>query len=66
MDDDLHRPVIEDDTIRQASLLAERLRAQRPRRSPTFRQLYAEAKRQGIPGRSHMSKSELERVLQAR
>lgn len=30
---------------------------------PTYRQLYAEAKRRGVKGRSRMSKSELENVV---
>jgi hypothetical protein len=33
------------------------------RREPTRSQLYAEAKRRNIPGRSKMNKSELERAL---
>jgi hypothetical protein len=66
MTDELHKPLIENDIARHASLLAERLRAGRPRRSPTFRQLYAEAQRRGIEGRSHMTKSELEEALAER
>jgi hypothetical protein len=40
----------------------ERVDARRSK-GPTFRQLYREAKRLGIAGRSHMSKEELEQVI---
>lgn len=65
-DDELNKPLIEHDLAREARTLAERLRARRPQRGATFRQLYAEAQRRGIPGRSHMSKEELEQALAER
>lgn len=38
-------------------------RSARGRKQRTFRQLYAEAKRKGLKGRSYMSKAQLERAL---
>jgi len=43
-----------------------RPRSRAPERGPsgrTYRQLYEEAKRRDVPGRSSMSKAELERAL---
>lgn len=42
------------------------LRSHRGRGGRTYKQLYADAKRKGIAGRSRMSKSELEQALKKR
>ena len=39
------------------------LRSHRGSGGPTYRQLYAEAKRRGVQGRSKMNKTELERAV---
>jgi hypothetical protein len=39
------------------------LRSHRGSGGPTYQQLYAEAKRRGVKGRSRMNKSQLERAL---
>ena len=44
-------------------MMREERTDRRKSQGPTFRQLYREAKRRGIPGRSHMSKEELEEIL---